>query len=154
MARHRKHRDPISYLDSSPKFHNKTRRDDYSIATDFSEAIFEPPRSVPLLNRIELDSSFIDRFDTPLDVEDRRQYHPGRQNRGYASAGTSKINIKPIKASLFSPEIKYAFKPVGLAMVCVRRHMRKEVLHALRKTGKGSRFNKKPRRSDTSSIRC
>lgn len=152
MARHRKHRDPIERAFS--RLNNRSRRDDYSIATDLSDAIFEHPRSVSVPNSvIALDDTYIDPSEY-REVEDRRQYHPARQSRGFSSTVAKKINVKPITASLFSPEVKYAFAPMKYAMVCVRRHMRAQVLHALNKTGKGSRFNKKPRRSETSKIRC
>lgn len=151
MAKHRKHRDPIQ---TRFNIHSQTRRDDYSIATDLSDAVFEPQsRSVPSLSTI-VDDYYTAVRSTLQDVEDRRTYHPAGRARQYASPRHLSTKIKPVKASLFSPEIKYIFSPGKYVSACVRRHMRAEVLHALGKTGKGGKFNRKPRYNESSKIRC
>jgi len=42
--------------------------------------------------------------------------------------------------------------PLNPAILCVRRRIRKEVLHAFKKTGKGG--NRKPRFTERSKIKC
>ena len=67
-----------------------------------------------------------------------------------ASVGAS-LPQKPKTAPSKVP-YQIAFSAPAETLVCVRRHRRKQVLHALRKTGKGGQ--KKARWSKWSSYRC
>lgn len=105
--------------------------------------------------------SLADLLSRPLSVdlrpvEDRRTWHPLGEDR--PTRTTSGHPTRPnMVAGATSPgrgrlpaQIKFA--DPGRTVVCVRRHQRKEVLFALKKTGKGSRSPK--RRNPNSEISC
>lgn len=94
-----------------------------------------------------------------LEIEDRRQFHPGvapsRTLRQLA-----RVTMKPPAVSkrrsrkgpaLFSGPEVHVFRVPKSTAVCIRRFIRKEVIHA--KGIAGSRV-KKPRRNSKSSISC
>lgn len=91
-------------------------------------------------------------------VEDRRTYHPlGPMRPPKTWSGHSVTPVKP----KFSNKKFQRNLPFGLqfaapkeTLVCVRRKRRKEVLHALKKTGKGAGRRRKPRRNFYSWIGC
>lgn len=104
---------------------------------------------------------------SPLSLyEDRRQFHPlgsaapassfssprsrlSLRDRRYVSSKSS----SPGRVSFPSQtKAAVAFSTPGRVLVCVRRHTRKEVLHALRKTGRVGQ--KRPRRNLQSLISC
>lgn len=121
---------------------NRGRRDAFDIAN--SDELLTPstsPRSGP----------------TILDLEDRRSftpdvfYRPPKAIRSVvrlAMPHTSKPHIRA--RSRFSPVIK--FKAPQSVLICVRRQRRREVLHAMKKAGKGGM--RRPRRNQFSSISC
>lgn len=93
-----------------------------------------------------------------LEVEDRRQftpavYRPARTFRGWARLGLSGSarpnRVKPARVDLG----RVSFSAPGSTVICVRRSRRREVLHALRKTGRGSGGGRK-RRNEFSSVSC
>lgn len=107
----------------------------------------------------------VDRADSrtlpPPSAEDRRQWWPGRTPADYRPA-TKKTGAN---ARLKSPSIFYAWKqniPGVVAFAdakrvihCVKRKVRKEVLHALNlKTGRGAKRRKPERRNAYSKISC
>jgi len=96
-------------------------------------------------------------------IEDRRQYHPegpARPARSWSSA-RHRLVVTPqrresVLADTYTPTV-----PVGVSFeaprrvaICVRRKQRREVLHALMKTGRGSRHHRKPRKSYYSEVNC
>lgn len=88
-----------------------------------------------------------------LDFEDRRSFHPARTNRPVVSrVGRSRIGV----ARSLLPDVPAAVRFVNPrnVIVCVRRKMRKEVLHALKKTGGRGGKNRRPRRNSLSNIHC
>lgn len=106
-------------------------------------------------------------LDDPLELrqlEDRREWtpepftRPARALDGPLSARLVPARPNPSRRRigalqpLYSPPVGVAFaRPHGVA-VCVRRHQRREVLFAARRTGKGARS---PRhRSVWSSVSC
>lgn len=122
-----------------------TRRDASAIASRSRLLAFKaPPRSGLKLSPIE----------------DRRQFYPGvrpartlRQvaritMKSPAKKASSKRNRVP--SLMRGPEV-HAFKIPETTIVCVRRSIRKEIMHALKKAGKGVR---KPKRNAMSSISC
>lgn len=149
MARHRRR-----HQNTPPKTHYfnptastvyRAKRDDYSIATD---PIFEyqPPRSVALP---DLHSAI---WSDLTEVEDRRQYTPQRSG-GFSSAASTRSPVAPIKTNnTFTSSVIRAFKAPAHVAICVRRKIRKQVLHALKKTGRGS---SPPRlRNHWSNVKC
>lgn len=98
---------------------------------------------------------------TLMDVEDFRTWTPSRVRRPKTLRG----NPSRVSHSQAAPvRRKYTYQTnfdYGLGftypkhvVLCVRRHRRREVLHALRKTGRGGRWNRKPRRNQWSNVKC
>lgn len=97
---------------------------------------------------------------SPLgDVEDRRRFHPddyfqswhetdGRMGGPLQVARPSKI----LKRAMRYMSSQVQFAAPEKTIVCVRRKARKEVLHALKKTGRGG--NKPPKRNWLSDVKC
>lgn len=91
-------------------------------------------------------------------VEDRRAYHPlGPMRPPKAWSGHAVTPVKPKTThKKFQRQLPFGlqFAAPKETLVCVRRKRRKEVLHALKKTGKGAGRRKKPRRNFYSWISC
>lgn len=89
-------------------------------------------------------------------VEDRRDFHPAPHVRPARSFFKSFHRLSlPQQTSLddlWDVPTRVAFEQPHHVLVCVRRKMRKEVLHALKKAGR--RGQKAPRRSAYSDIQC
>lgn len=136
----------------SRKSSKVTRRDTSAIASDRLRSLLAfslPRRSGPTL----------------LEVEDRRQFNPGVLRARTISTRPAVTSMrappprKPARGkarrrkvpSLFrGPEI-HAFEIPRSTLVCVRRAVRKEVLHAKRKAGKAVR---RPKRNALSAVSC
>lgn len=104
---------------------------------------------------------------SPVDLtvfEDRRTFHPERDQRP-ARSFSKALHRLVVKEPLRNPDrfaslrafpasipTRIGFEDPKRVLICVRRKRRKEVLHALKKTGRGGQ--KKPRRSWYSSISC
>lgn len=89
-----------------------------------------------------------------IDVEDRRRFSPAghRRSARTLAGGHHRLKVsKPGKMHTFSPTV--SFVDPKRVVVCVRRKTRAEVLHAKKKTGRGSR-RKSPKRNWYSSISC
>lgn len=94
-------------------------------------------------------------------VEDRRSYHPEAltQMRPVRMINSQRPRLIPVAFS--SPKYKFnnlvptaiGFKIPNKVAICVRRKQRKEILHALKKTGRGKRTSR-GRRSQWSDIHC
>ena len=159
MARKRKHRkSEVSYR--SPAFlgnKSSNRRDDLFIASDPSDSTFEPvSRSLPDTLETLLEQPLQPAVRSTLsEVEDRRNYHPaGPVFRPASSPRRSPVRVKPAKNLYWASKPIMTFAHPKHVVTCVRRSVRTEVLHALGKTGRGSRFNKKPRFNHNSKVRC
>lgn len=89
-------------------------------------------------------------------IEDRRSFYPEPATRPAltfsGSSASIDAHIPKKKANRNRVPTQFAFSAPGDVLVCVRRKRRKEVLHALRKTGK--RGQRRPRRNRFSDIRC
>lgn len=101
----------------------------------------------------------------PPPQADRRLYHPNRPfqhivnrttpyYRLKAHSPSLKTNrrVKPARRRLVPSAVKFA-NPRGI-LICVRRSIRKEIMHALGKAGAGQKRQKRPVRSEYSSIHC
>lgn len=105
-------------------------------------------------------------------VEDNRSFHPDGAHRSVRD-----IYGSPVSYQVFSPsprrsqsrlsnpylnylrqqrQVPWQIQFVGSKKVltCVRRQERKEVLHALRKTGRGRGSQRRPRWTSKSYVRC
>lgn len=92
-------------------------------------------------------------------IEDRRTFHPQGETRSARSFRSAhhRLVARPEAPSVLVQRPYHvghavAFDAPRDVLVCVRRQSRREVLHALRKTGKTGQ--KRPRRSFFSSISC
>lgn len=87
------------------------------------------------------------------ELEDRRENYPSSSRplssiRGHAEI----IASRPNPFAPFNPPAFLTFSKPENVMVCVRRKIRKGVLHAFNKTGRGGQ--RRPRRNSNSDIRC
>lgn len=90
------------------------------------------------------------------DIEDRRQYNPSRyaaarglsKGSAFVQAGEARGSRSSKK---FAPDVFRFTRPNNVA-VCVRRQRRKEVLFALKRTGKGSKSRR--HRNSLSDVSC
>lgn len=118
--------------------------------------------SNPVANRDPLSSLLLPRptlSPLRLDVlalEDRRQWHPERQLRPFTAAPRQSAQLvtrqRPQNVQPSQTKALIAFRAPERVAVCVRRSIRKEVLHALRITGK--RGQGRPHKNFASSISC
>lgn len=91
-------------------------------------------------------------------VEDRRTYHPERAFRParlVTGQPVGPVRVSPQKQNKSRPFLAHglSFEAPKRTMICVRRKERKEVLHALKKVGRGSGRGRK-RRNWYSNIGC
>lgn len=100
--------------------------------------------------------------------EDRRYYFPVKsvepiRSFGYNSSRivlrqkpkvlrSSVVSVKPTQKRRNRPVVGFSFSAPREVLICVRRKIRKQVLHALRKTGKVGQ--RRPRRGFYSSVSC
>lgn len=116
--------------------------------------------------RLRSTNSQIDLEDFLRSIEDRREFHPDGPSRSARSFNSDRHRLvvparEPVHRDNFdhmsstlyaAPPAAVGFENSDKVIVCVRRGIRKEVLHALGKTGKGGQ--KRPRRSEYSDIQC
>ena len=90
-------------------------------------------------------------------VEDRRRYSPlpvaaPKTKKGTAAVVISSTVPVKTKGKRTTHRLQESFIVPEKVLTCARRKRRTEVLHALKKTGKGGQ--RKPRRNSTSHISC
>lgn len=91
-------------------------------------------------------------------VQDFRRFRPDEVFYVSRNFDTTRSRISSPRVRVFEPAKKFrvplilSFDYPKRVILCVRRKVRKEVLHALRKTGKGGQ--KRPRRTPYSNVRC
>lgn len=147
MARHRKrHSQTPSIFTPPARQVFKGKRDDYSIANGADYVLenhYVAPLSLPDTSSIWSDLN---------EVEDRRTWQPDKP-RGFRAAASTRERVAPTKTSvrLTSPVVS-SFKAPAHVAICVRRKIRKSVLHALDKVGKGS--SRPRRRNEWSNVKC
>lgn len=98
-----------------------------------------------------------------LSLEDRREHHPERLYRPARALFKSDALLSPAalpatkrtrrNAQHFAVPFGLSFSVPKRVSLCVRRHQRKEVLFALKKTGKGARA-RRHRRNWWSNVKC
>lgn len=117
------------------------------------------PRSVTLQNRLNRVTAMLEavrllQATTPLmQIEDRRQWHPQGAWRPAKSLNRANHLLRLPKGKRGLPS-SVSFEEAHRVAVCVRRKKRREVLHALRRTGRPGRKTKAPVRNWLSSIHC
>lgn len=146
------------------KTHHQKLKAKRDVTTPSLETLLSPikPITKPILHHLPKPKTDL----RPL--EDRRKYHPdGRQQAAKSiHKATHRLTVKrgpqgrPLKSrpsALRSPvkalSHKIGFHDAKRVLICIRRKMRKQVLHALKLTGKGAR-SRRHRQSEYSSIRC
>jgi len=98
-------------------------------------------------------------------IEDRREFHPEgefRPARGFLYPRhrlVVKVPLRGVESRVpdtYTPVVPLgvSFKAPRQVAICVRRKQRREVLHAMGQTGRGSRFHRAPRRNVYSEISC
>lgn len=128
------------------KSHSSTPgRDHFTIASN-------SPLNSLLLPRVALSPLRLD----VLALEDRREWHPERQNRPFAAAPVQARRPVAKQRPAFSQPSQtkaiIAFAEPSRVAVCVRRGVRREVLHALKVAG-GTGM-KRRRLTSSSKISC
>lgn len=89
--------------------------------------------------------------------EDRREFYPDlfRPARGVFSRSADIVVAEPRKRSAradLSVPFRLSFRSPSHVVMCARRHRRREVLFAYRRTGKGAKSRR--RRNEYSDVRC
>lgn len=138
------------YSPRSHVFYNRLR-DDISIASDHDRT-FEPvSRSLHVPDRLD---QVLDYLDNPVvrsnltEFEDHRTFKPAAEQPALSTrsvAAKGRMSFGDVRQVM-------AFAHPKSVLVCLRRAMRREVIHALSKNGKGSG---RPRRfTENSKVRC
>jgi len=129
---------------------------------------------LPKLPSVNIKSAFTSRVTNYLrEFEDRRAFHPEGPTRPAASFSSPRHRLvvyqRPDKQIYLQGGFQAPFGvsklmdrvPVGVqfrtpykVLICVRRKQRREVLHALQKTGLGGGRQKSPVFTEYSGVRC
>lgn len=130
----------------SSNIHNTTRKRNITIPTILiaKRSLLPEIRHYRPLSRRSLLSEISD-FRT---FHPRPNYRPFKDN--YARVVRPYVDLSDRHIFNNRPRLRLPKQ----ALICVRRKRRAEVLHALGKTGKGSKFNRRPRRNSNSYIWC
>jgi len=120
------------------------------------DQLFATPRVLPPLIPISMPGEL-------ALLGDQRVYHPAGRVRPYAALTNSARVLKPHRGRKLRPTLGRKLTPwvspfVGFSIpsrvaICVRRKVRRSVLHAYGKVGGGGR-KKTRRRNSSSEIRC
>lgn len=100
-------------------------------------------------------------FRSPLrDLEDRREFYPVDVDQVRPAAGTTKKSSSLVNRARPSgplatrpPDMRLQFWTPKRVAICIRRHARREIMHALKKVGRGSGKSRR-RRNHYSDVRC
>lgn len=134
---------------------HKKRRDGSTIARRSLPLFDSLPKPVTYVDLAKLESTF-DPKDQLKDVDDYRNYHPSRIERPYRNTQGGKITTNKDNFAIlrkpYKSDVKHIFYADKDALICVRRKIREEVLHALSKTGR--RGQNRPKISWKSQIKC
>lgn len=144
----------------------RNRRDRQSRSeetSDFSNdlrSLLRPPQQTysvqPIVHHTSPSSTLLS------DIEDRRTYHPDGPSRPARSLDrpthtlvlpVHPKNVNKSRAGLSALPKTVQFQAPKKVLVCIRRNQRKQVLHALKLTGKGSKA-RRHRKTEYTSIRC
>jgi len=94
------------------------------------------------------------------EYSDRRQWTPDKRIHPSFYVGSRNLKTmyrrakRAIRPSRYTPNpLRLFFRSPNSTLVCVRRKIRREVLHALQRTGRGVKRSR-PRLNDNSQISC
>lgn len=89
------------------------------------------------------------------ELEDRRRFDPRRAHKPASSFSSMdrRLVVPAVPGKPYALSHRVAFSVPKKVAVCVRRAERKEVLHALGKTGTGARSPRR-KRNNWSSVKC
>lgn len=103
-------------------------------------------------------SRTLPRLPAPLSLlEDRRSFHPARSARPAFALRRDAARLvarEPARRPGRQTKATIAFADPKRVVICMRRGVRKEVMFALGRTGRGGKRNRRPRRSSFSSVSC
>lgn len=130
-------------------------RDVYTpIARQSLRSVFSP--SSPLIFPLRPLRGLIPRSqnDSLTAYEDRRTWHPARKAVRVPRSfrGSTRLQIGPSRHLAKYPTPVIQFAAPHRVLVCVRRHIRREVLYAFNKAGRGGQLS--PRWTAWSSVNC
>jgi len=118
-----------------------------------------PPLPPPLPDVEDYTSYARQIFNTPPANLDDRTWNPETPNKNRTRSGRiARVKLVSGAHALFSPfsqtKARLGFTSPPNVMTCVRRKVRKEVMHALKKTGKGGGKQRRHRYTLKSRIKC
>jgi len=127
-----------------------TRDHNLPIANDPLLRILSPAVSPPLLSPV---------FSNGPVLNDLREWHPEETDRPplHQSGRPARLTVSDpvgdrIRTRQTRAVVAFRNRPLDPVSICVRRSQRREVIHALRKAGRGG--GKPPRRTWRSKIKC
>lgn len=88
-----------------------------------------------------------------LQIEDRRLWHPDPTRPAKTTSGLPRYRLIDRQDVKTSRRARISFASPHKMVICIRRKIREEVLHALKKTGRGV-SRRKPRRNNYSNVEC
>jgi len=128
-------------------------RDDSSIASDHLSELLRPPK-IQHTAPVAIPSPAKMLKNTLRQIEDRRTFHPQGNKRPARSLNRSQHKLV-LADKKTNPRLsnRVQFDAPKRVLICIRRKMRKEVLFAKAKTGKGARA-RRHRQSYFSEVKC
>jgi len=121
-------------------------RDTSDIASDHLSELLRPSLKIKHTAPVAHPSPTKILKNTLRQIEDRRTYHPQADKRPARSLNRSQHSLV-IRDKKTSPRLSHQvqFDAPKRVLICIRRKMRKEVLFAKSKTGKGARARRHQR---------
>lgn len=93
--------------------------------------------------------------ETVHEYKNLKRRTPESQVLGTQVPGRSKANIPPVRGERLPAKVRDLFQDAQRALVCSKRETRREVMHALQRTGRaGARRNQKARWRSDSYVSC
>lgn len=164
MARHRRHQtSPLPNQAVSPqRVHQAETRDDPPI----TRGLYRGALGIHHFNAFMEPPDALRQFTRPdPQIEDRRFWHPAKarlsmpfprqyhRQDGQVALQDRRIQLYRGVPGLL-PHLRLQFREPKQTLVCIRRQARRQVLFALRRTGRGSGAAKRPRWTTESFIQC
>lgn len=128
-----------------------SRRSDRSSFRDERDtsAISNRRLLLPLLDL----STIVPPSDLLRSIEDRRTFYPERALRPASLFSQPRHRLQVSPGSNFKLPVGVSFEDPRRVLICVRRKQRREVLHALKRTGRGA-GKRRHRKGPYTDVRC